>query len=105
MAQSEITRRRFFERFSDGIHGTALAMLLSSDFYGSVGPLMASEAEPELPEGHRRAYDFKPRPPHFLPRAKAVIHLFMGGGQVTLTFWTRNRCWRSTTARFMTLAP
>ena len=80
MAQSGITRRRFFERFSDGMHGTALAMLLSNDFYGGLGPLMASKSESELPEGHRRVYDLKPRTPHFPPRAKAVIHLFMGGG-------------------------
>ena len=70
MAESGITRRRFFERFSDGIHGTALAMLLSHDLYGGLGPLMASESESELPEGHRRVYDLKPRAPHFPPGPK-----------------------------------
>ena len=74
----EITRRGFFDRVSDGIYGTALATLLSGDVYGSLRPLMA--AETDLPDGHRRTYDLKPRAPHFPPKAKAVIHLFMNGG-------------------------
>src|SRR6267142_6619612 len=73
-----ITRRGFFDRVSDGIYGTALATLLSGDVYGSLHPLMAAEAD--LPDGHRRTYDLKPRAPHFAPKAKAVIHLFMNGG-------------------------
>jgi Protein of unknown function (DUF1501) len=75
-----MTRRGFFDRMSDGIYGTALATLLSGDVYGSIAPLLASESLPALPEGHRRFYDLKPRPPHFDPKAKAVIHLFMNGG-------------------------
>jgi hypothetical protein len=74
----QITRRGFFDRVSDGIYGTALATLLSGDVYGSLCPLMAAESE--LPDGHRRTYDLKPRAPHFAPKAKAVIHLFMNGG-------------------------
>src|SRR5262249_49192345 len=30
--------------------------------------------------GGRRAFDLAPRAPHFAPRARAVIHLFMNGG-------------------------
>src|SRR5213595_2478563 len=74
----QITRRGFFDRVSDCIYGTALATLLSGDVYGSLRPLMA--AETDLPDGHRRTYDLKPRAPHFAPKAKAVIHLFMNGG-------------------------
>ena len=74
----KLTRRGFFDRVSDGIYGTALATLLSGDVYGSLRPLMA--AEMDLPDGHRRTYDLKPRAPHFAPKAKAVIHLFMNGG-------------------------
>jgi hypothetical protein len=74
----KLTRRGFFDRVSDGIYGTALATLLSGDVYGSLHPLMA--AETDLPDGHRRTYDLKPRTPHFAPKAKAVIHLFMNGG-------------------------
>src|ERR1700692_3392208 len=70
-----LSRRGFFERFSDGLCGTALASLLTRDLYGAT--LEASEG---LPEGHRRMYDLKPRAPHFAPRAKPVIHLFMNGG-------------------------
>jgi len=75
-----LTRRGFFDRISDGIYGTALATLFSRDLYGGLGPLEASENDAELPEGHRRVYDLKPRSPHFPPKAKAVIHFFMNGG-------------------------
>jgi hypothetical protein len=70
-----LTRRNFFERFSDGICGTALATLLAHDVYGA-----SIDSSDGLPEGHRRMYDLKPRTPHFAPKAKAVIHLFMNGG-------------------------
>src|SRR5216117_3236730 len=74
-----ITRRHFFERVVDGIGGTALATLLSQDLYGGLGPLAAVTLN-EQAEGHRRIYDLKPRKPHFEPKAKAVIQLFMNGG-------------------------
>jgi hypothetical protein len=41
---------------------------------------MAAKHSADLPEGHRRVYDLRPRPPHFSPKAKAVIHLYMNGG-------------------------
>lgn len=69
MAQPNlISRRRFFDRVSDGLHGAALAGLLSKDVYGA-----------EL-EGTRRGYDLASRAPHFEPKATAVIQLFMHGG-------------------------
>src|SRR6059036_2843055 len=62
MSESKlITRRGFFERVSGGLHGAALATLLSKDLYGAT-------------------YDLKPRRPHREPKARAVIHLFMNGG-------------------------
>src|SRR5215469_6771902 len=73
------TRRDFFSRIGDGVYGTALATVLSAEAYGSLNPLLATN-EPDLPEGHRRVYDLKPRAPHFPPKAKSVIHLFMNGG-------------------------
>ena len=76
----KLSRRSFFSRVSDGIYGTALATVLSGDIYGSLTPLMASTLDADLPDGHRRIYDLKPRSPHFPPKAKAVIHLFMNGG-------------------------
>src|SRR5215470_11685793 len=74
----KMTRRGFFDRVSDGIYGTALATLLSGDVYGSLRPLMAAASD--LPDGHRRTYDLKPRAPHFPPKAKSIIHLSMNGG-------------------------
>jgi hypothetical protein len=67
-----MTRRGLFERVSCGLYGAALMELLGRDLYGSPG----------LPSGgeYSLARDLRPRPPHFEPRAKAVIHLFMNGG-------------------------
>src|SRR5712692_8534734 len=76
---AETTRRGFFNRVCDGIYGTALATVLSGDVFGSLSPLMA-EVDPGLPEGHRRSYDVKPRSPHFPPKAKSIIQLYMNGG-------------------------
>src|ERR1700712_1295352 len=56
------TRRDFFSRIVDGIHGTALMSLLGADLYGA--PM----------------YDLKAKTPQFPAKAKSVIHLFMNGG-------------------------
>jgi hypothetical protein len=69
-----LSRRDFFSRFGDGLHGAALAWLLGSDLF-SVHPLLAS-----TPEEGRPVYDLKPRSPEFHPKATSVIHLFMNGG-------------------------
>jgi hypothetical protein len=63
---STLSRRSFFTRVAGGIHGAALFYLLGRDLYAA--------------EQERRTYDLKPRLPHFTPKAKAVIHLFMNGG-------------------------
>ena len=78
---STMTRRRFFERISDGIYGTALATLLSQELYGGIG-MLAPDSAPVagLPAGHRPSYDLKPRTRDFSARTKSVIHLFMNGG-------------------------
>jgi hypothetical protein len=57
------TRRDFFSRFSDGLMGTALAMLFAEDL----------TAEPAI-------YNLTPKNPHHPPRAKSVIQLFQNGG-------------------------
>ena len=64
---TECTRRGFFQRASTGLHGAALTYLLGRDLYGA-------ESTP-LPY-----LDLKPRSPHFSPKARSVIHLFMNGG-------------------------
>ncbi len=73
-----LSRRNFFQRAADGVHGAALAYLLSRDLFGA-DTLLAAEHEQRQP-GKRRIYDLKPRQPHFAPKAKAVIQLFMNGG-------------------------
>jgi hypothetical protein len=68
MKVQEQTRRDFFSRVADGLHGAALASLLGTDV------LRAASVTPP------RAYDLKPRATHHSPKAKSVIHLFMNGG-------------------------
>ena len=65
-----VTRRDFFASMSGGLGTAALAGLLSSDLYGTNGLLAAESAFP----------DQTPKQPHFEPKAKSVIHLFMNGG-------------------------
>ncbi len=62
-----LTRRGFFSRMSSGMCGAALTWLLSQDLRAGEG-----SSSPHL--------DLKPRQPHFAPKAKSVIHLFMNGG-------------------------
>ena len=65
----ELSRRGFFSRLGNGVHGAALSSLLGADLLSSAT------------DSHPGVYDLKPRPAHFQPKAKAVIHLFMNGGQ------------------------
>jgi hypothetical protein len=53
-----------------GIHGAALLHLLSHDLVAEARPGPAT----------REIKDVRPRAPHFLAKAKSVIHLFMNGG-------------------------
>src|SRR5215475_1004928 len=69
-----LSRRDFFSRFGDGLHGAALAWLLGSDLFSSKTFLAFSSEE------GRAVYDLQSRSPHFTPKAKSVIQLFMNGG-------------------------
>ncbi len=72
--RKEVTRRDFFSRLSDGLHGASLAMLLGNDIF-SMNPLLAAS------DRSRSLVDnLRPRPSHFEPRATSVIQLFMNGG-------------------------
>ncbi|HQU41215.1 MAG: hypothetical protein B7Z73_00245 [Planctomycetia bacterium 21-64-5] len=71
MSVGSINRRDLFQRVSGGIFGAALAYLAGEERGG--GRLMAADIE--APHA-----DLKPRPPHFEPKARSVIHLFMNGG-------------------------
>src|SRR5258706_3707727 len=66
------SRREFLFQSGGGISGLALASLLSQD-----GLLAAAEACSKAPSA---ANPFAPHKPHFQPRAKSVISLFMSGG-------------------------
>ena len=63
-----MNRRGFFHEVSGGIFGAALTYLLGQDLLRGAAP----PAE--------RPTDLKPRMPHFAPKARSVIHLFMNGG-------------------------
>jgi hypothetical protein len=67
--QNNLSRRDFFSRVGDGLHGAALGSLLGADLLSAA-----------TVEGGPKVHDLKPRAPHFQPKAKAVIHLFMNGG-------------------------
>ena len=66
------SRRDFFGRVSDGLHGAALATLFGQDL---LSPRSAAAAT-----GTRSVYDLTVREPHFEPKAKSVIQFFMNGG-------------------------
>ncbi|MBI4586467.1 MAG: DUF1501 domain-containing protein, partial [Planctomycetes bacterium] len=65
-----ITRRHFFKECQLGLGAIALAELLQ----GAVGGRLLAEAPPPA------ANPLAPRPPHYAPKAKNVIFLFMAGG-------------------------
>ena len=64
------SRRNFLFESGGGIAGLALAHMLDRD------GLLAAESCKEAVEGN----PFAPKPPHYSPRATAVISLFMSGG-------------------------
>src|SRR5882672_3145493 len=61
-----ITRRHFFGRTATGIGALALGSLLNPALFSA----MADETDGNFPLGK----------PHFAPKAKRVIYLFMAGG-------------------------
>lgn len=62
-----VTRRHFFQDCAVGIGGLALGSLLAAD--SQAAPVAIDPAHP-----------LAPRAPHFAPKAKRVIFLFMAGG-------------------------
>lgn len=66
-----VTRRHFFRDCGIGVGKIALAGLLADAF----GPKSHAIAE----SGTTTRDPLSPRPPHFAPKAKRVIHLFMAG--------------------------
>src|SRR4029434_1021568 len=69
------SRRDFLFRSGGGMSGLALACLLDQD------RLLAEEIANGACEcAAMRVNPYAPKAPHFAPRAKAVISLFMSGG-------------------------
>lgn len=68
------SRREFLFRSGGGISGVALAYLLNQD------KLLAAQASSACNASAVGVNPFAPKAPHFAPRAKAVISLFMSGG-------------------------
>lgn len=63
MSIDRSSRRGFFHRVIDGVHGAALASLLAPSAGAST-----------------TRYNLEPKKPHHQPKANAVIHLFQNGG-------------------------
>ena len=65
-----LSRRRFLASSAYGLGGAALAHLLSRDAFG--------EEEAKFASAHRTD-PLAPKPPHFAPRAKACIFVYLAG--------------------------
>jgi hypothetical protein len=66
-----VSRRHFLHHGTLGVGSVALAWLLHQD------RLLAEPVKPDL---DRKRFDLTPKAPHFAPKAKAMISLFMQGG-------------------------
>jgi uncharacterized protein (DUF1501 family) len=75
-----VTRRHFFQECGIGVGKIALAGLLS-DALTSRSFASSASADATNP--------LAPRPPHFAPKAKRVIHLFMAGAPSQLDLFDR----------------
>ena len=69
------SRREFLFQSGGGVSGLALAYLMNRD--GLLAADVAADACRAEPIGFN---PYAPKPPHFKPRATAVISLFMSGG-------------------------
>jgi hypothetical protein len=70
-----ITRRHFFRQACVGIGAAALTSMLNERLFAADGA--AADVPPQQPA--LRAEPMMVRPPHFAPKAKRIIYLFMAG--------------------------
>lgn len=68
------SRKDFLMQSGGGVAGLAFADLLQKEGLLAAAPEQLQQCDTPFPGA------FEPRPPHFEPRAKAVISLFMSGG-------------------------
>jgi hypothetical protein len=76
--QKHISRRDFWFKAGMGLGGLALIDLMSRD--GLLAAESSGKATNCLGSEGVKDSPYLPKPPHFKPRAKQVIHLFMSGG-------------------------
>ena len=65
-----ISRRRFLQHTGGALGQASLLSLMGRDVYGAKTIVSQGSTPGEV-------FNLKPRRPHFEPKAKAVIHLFM----------------------------
>jgi uncharacterized protein DUF1501 len=75
------SRRDFLFRSGGGVSGLALAYLLDQQ------GLLAAETSAACAAKPLGTNPYAPKPPHFKPRATAVISLFMSGGPSAVDLW------------------
>ena len=75
------TRRQFFSKCASGLGTAALASLLPN----AVVNALESQAKPR--------FGGLPELPHFAPKAKQAIYLFMSGAPSSWICMTTNRIW------------
>ncbi len=71
MTPQKLSRREFLARDAMGVGFVALAALLERETLRATPP--------DIPRGPR-SFDLRPKQPHFAPKARAMISLFMHGG-------------------------
>src|SRR3954454_17032968 len=72
-----ITRRHFFKQSGFGIGGLALSALIDDKLFAQTpGAVAAAKALATAP--------LAPRSPHFAPKARNIIYLFMAGAPTQL---------------------
>jgi hypothetical protein len=79
MSKSFMSRRDLLNRAGEGIGSLALAWLMNKDGLLAAPPASATAAA-SCTDSSGIQSPFSPKKPHFEPRAKAVISLFMDGG-------------------------
>ena len=79
----QISRRWFFEQCGVGLGAIAMGSLVGRNADAAEAPVSP----------------LAPKAPHFAPKAKNVIFLFMAGGPSHLDCSTISRSWRNSTAR------
>lgn len=72
-----LTRREALREMAGGLGAIALSAMLAQE----KGFAALSESSKE------RTYDLKPKAPHFAPKAKNVIFLYMSGGPSSIDMW------------------